>query len=393
MCIFFADVELSATSCPPAEPGCPDKYFSTSYFEARKKFRTAATAAGATVSSYPVYTDPYTELEYTIDAAVLPGELPGAALVHISGSHGAEGFAGSAIQIKVLQDAATSDKKTKRPTMIFIHALNPVGMGTNRRFNHNNVDLNRNWHSKDRWPSILSRDPNVAGYMLVDHALNPRQPPSLSMMFMWAVEVVRLLLQHGFLPLKTALVTGQFHDPTGLYYGGPEEQINIKIAKEILAPFRNYTNVVSVDVHTGLGPSGVDTLMLNTPKSYEQTISAFGDSRQIDCAACGTAGSTGAGYQFLVGDMLLEDLFVNGTLLEATEEFGTVAGLRVVFAVVMENAAYHTVRNSVVHQKAGRWLRNVFYVPTLTWKSSVLERGVEAFGKFEQYLAGSVRRT
>ena len=61
--------------------------------------------------------------------------------LHISGTHGAEAYAGSAIQIFLLERYAINLSKNKSyngPTIIFVHALNPYGMKYGRRFNEDN---------------------------------------------------------------------------------------------------------------------------------------------------------------------------------------------------------------------------------------------------------------
>jgi len=47
--------------------------------------------------------------------------------------------------------------------MLFIHVLNPFGMKHNRRFNQNNVDLNRNFLTEEEFKEQLDKDPNENG--------------------------------------------------------------------------------------------------------------------------------------------------------------------------------------------------------------------------------------
>lgn len=51
-------------------------------------------------------------------------------LIHISGTHGTEGYAGSAIQIKILQDILKNPSKyigNDKPIIVLVHAMNPFG--------------------------------------------------------------------------------------------------------------------------------------------------------------------------------------------------------------------------------------------------------------------------
>ena len=120
---------------PPLGPDRPDCAFAETYWEARAKFLAAAAAAGAELHALEVVPS------YFIDVAVLAGVGPGIVL-HSSGVHGVEGFAGSAIQVALLRKLAAGeagDSSGNAPTVVLVHAVNPVGMAHYRRFNENNV--------------------------------------------------------------------------------------------------------------------------------------------------------------------------------------------------------------------------------------------------------------
>lgn len=64
-------------------------------------------------------------------------------LVALSGTHGVEGYYGSACQIKWLQELG----KRSLPAdvaVVMIHSINLWGMAWLRRVNEDNIDLNRN---------------------------------------------------------------------------------------------------------------------------------------------------------------------------------------------------------------------------------------------------------
>ena len=69
-------------------------------------------------------------------------------ILHVSGIHGVEGHAGSAIQLSLLHDYA-KNPYDEQQTTIFVHLYNCYGFDKGRRFNQNNVDLNRNNLTKD----------------------------------------------------------------------------------------------------------------------------------------------------------------------------------------------------------------------------------------------------
>lgn len=176
---------LTELPCDASQPDCPP--FSESYFHARQAFRNAAASAGAAQESLLVYTDPATGLDYTMDVAILPAsssessseagaEAPPAEtplLMHMSGVHGVEGFAGSAVQVAALREMATSGAamNQSRPfTTCFVHAVNPYGFAALRRFNENNVDLNRNNLTPEQWKQVHTRHTYVLMLILAAHS-------------------------------------------------------------------------------------------------------------------------------------------------------------------------------------------------------------------------------
>ena len=124
----------------------------------------------------------------TVDALLLTIRLPQETedykgeeevnIIHCSGTHGIEGYLGSAIQLRFLHELFLQQEKRLRtnnvrapPTkntsvkkILLIHAINPYGMRHHRRTNENNVDLNRNVLSDKMWTVIRARDPNFVSY-------------------------------------------------------------------------------------------------------------------------------------------------------------------------------------------------------------------------------------
>src|SRR5260221_10676662 len=117
--------------------------FSDSYAEARKKFVDAARRAGAKIASYqhPDQRGPGGEALY-LDVSVLgPGDASRVFVVG-SGTHGIEGYSGSAAQRAWLRSRPRLPKDT---AVIFFHAHNPWGFAHKTRVTEENVDLNRNF--------------------------------------------------------------------------------------------------------------------------------------------------------------------------------------------------------------------------------------------------------
>lgn len=381
--------------------------FSLDYFEARNKFRKAAKAVpGMKVASHLVMMDDHdTGMELTIDSAILEGSNPRNVFVHTSGVHGAEGYAGSGIQIALLEKIANKeltglaelDSKNNRPTLIFIHAVNPYGMRHNRRFNQDNVDLNRACITDPAlWKELLARDPNGWGYEdfrhIFDGPIERKQPPSLWDMALYIPRFIPLVLWHGIPKLKRVLVTGQYHHSGGLYYGGRGTPRNWQIVKDILAPsFAIANNVLAIDVHSGLGDSGVDTILCENRKEYDTSCGIWPSGVKIDCPDLSPqGGGVASGYDDARGGCNMAQLTPDKkpaakftTMFTVCQEFGTRSPLRVAAGVMLENQAFHICRHTRLHLMTQQHSRGSFYVETIEWKESVRARGVE---RFEQTL-------
>mmetsp|Transcript_20734 Transcript_20734/g.43668 ORF Transcript_20734/g.43668 Transcript_20734/m.43668 type:complete len:556 (-) Transcript_20734:86-1753(-) len=132
----------------------------------------------------------------TVDALLLTIRIPergidgeNVDIIHSSGTHGIEGYLGSAVQMRFLHElflrnedellknhhGIPSNGETVRKVLL-IHSVNPYGMRHHRRFNENNVGPNRNVLSDEIWSDVRERDPNIFHYVDMDYALNPFMP-------------------------------------------------------------------------------------------------------------------------------------------------------------------------------------------------------------------------
>ena len=359
------------------------RYFSQSYFQARKRFRKAAEAAGATLSKYKVVTDELSGENMTIDVATIEGKTdPSSVLVHISGTHGVEGYAGSAIQIQALDKLTQKGgANTSLITQVFVHSLNPFGMMHHRRYNENNVDLNRNNLSPEKLAECTSRPPNQYKYEDFSDLINPVGCVSWFEEQTFFLKAAYYLVRYGYQAVKAALVTGQYHNERGGYFGGKTVQRSHEIMREILGSFKATTKrLILIDVHTGLGPSGVDTLMVGTGDERKRTYEVFPlhDKAFVEAHTDSEATGASAGYadgQGYVSDYPNQYFGDLSFHLGVTQEFGTVPGPLVVRAQIRESAGWNHARWTLAHVQAASALSDVFYVKTEAWKVSVLSRG------------------
>ena len=143
--------------------------FSDDYATARDRFCGAAHAMGLRQEKLPVDVPTPYGSDLSIDVAFAGSERPSRVLIVTSGLHGVEGFFGSAIQVALLEDVLRRDGVPSGVAIVLVHALNPFGFSKIRRFDDENVDLNRNF---------LLRGEEFKGcpdrYAELDGLLNPR---------------------------------------------------------------------------------------------------------------------------------------------------------------------------------------------------------------------------
>ena len=119
--------------------------FSSRYPEARQKFLAAAREAGARLASYAhdAQRGPEDEALF-LDAAVVGNPAAPRRLVIACGTHGIEGYPGSAAQCAWLL-AGGAKSLPADTAVVLLHAINPWGFAHRQRVTEENVDLNRNF--------------------------------------------------------------------------------------------------------------------------------------------------------------------------------------------------------------------------------------------------------
>ena len=122
------------------------EHFSPDYVTARSRFRRAVESSGGRLRVLNLNAKGPDGEDLTIDIGWFGNPAPRRVLLHSSGLHGVEGFAGSAIQLQFLEEVPAIPADG---AIVLVHVLNPYGMSWLRRVNENNVDLNRNFLAGD----------------------------------------------------------------------------------------------------------------------------------------------------------------------------------------------------------------------------------------------------
>jgi hypothetical protein len=224
--------------------------FSASYASARGRFLLAADRAGARVDvlTHPVASAPDGGT-LTTDVAVLGPANADSALLIFSGTHGPEGFVGSAAQVALLDLLAVRAQQLA-VRIVLVHAINPWGFAHVSRTTENNVDLNRNFID---WRSGPPANPRYA-------ELHPLLCPSE-----WspqALEEARVgrdawVAKNGNDAYVDVTSRGQYSHPQGVHYGGTgREWSNLALETLIGRHLAGVKRIALIDWHTGLGERG-----------------------------------------------------------------------------------------------------------------------------------------
>ena len=336
-----------------------EQFFSPDYFTARNRFREMATTAGGRLETIPLdATGPNGE-SLGIHIVWFGAANPRRVLLHSSGLHGVEGFAGSAIQLQLLKDLPTISEDT---ALIVVHVLNPYGMAWLRRSNENNVDLNRNFLVDEPYAGA----PDT--YSMLESFLNPPSRPTTDL---FTLRAGWLVVRYGMPALKTAVVGGQYEYPKGLFFGGKRLQEGMEKYHGFLAQrLTSVERLVAIDVHTGIGKYGDDILMVE-PKAYAELRQMFGervtlpDPEKTDSYS--VRGSLNTMYVHAVPE---------AKVFPITQEFGTYSPTKVVHALREENRWHHYGTGTLNHPTK-QILKDTFYPQDETWRASVLKRGKE----------------
>lgn len=224
--------------------------YAVSYRAARDLFCTTALAGGARLHHYlhPTAQGPQGE-ELYVDVACYGPEGASRRLFVVSGTHGLEGFCGSAAQLAWMKSPG-SRSLAMDTQVVLVHAINPWGFAHLSRTTENNVDLNRNFIDHDH-----PHPPNPGYEQLHDRLLLDDWSRSTITMAQLAMDDYSA--QYGTDALFDTLARGQYSHPDGLNYGGIQREWSNRLLEEIVQRhLAGAQKVGLIDWHTGVGEYG-----------------------------------------------------------------------------------------------------------------------------------------
>ncbi len=354
--------------------------FADTYARARVLFLEGAAAAGMALASHnhplPGAQGETLAMDIARDGPMGAKQL----LVVSSACHGAEGHCGSGVQVAATHDAEWLDHaRSAGVAVLYIHALNPHGFSHSRRVTHENVDLNRNFqHFSAAQP--LPTNPSYAE--LHDLLLPATWPPTAENQ----AAIARWIDTHG-LPRYQAVVTqGQHTHADGMFFGGTAPTWSNQTLRHVLRQHgQGALQVAWIDLHTGLGPSGVGERIWaggNDAPAIARAKRWWGGGGQTPITSFYDGSSTSA---LLTGLMwsAIHDECPGASYTGMAMEYGTLPILDVINALRADHWLHsqtqrgHAV-DAALAQTIHQQMRDTFYVNTDVWRAQVVSQARQA---------------
>lgn len=351
-------------------------YFSSTYAEARQKLLKKANTLNLHVFSYEnPQKGPHGE-DLCTDVVRIGAEDASRVLIVESSLHGLEGYAGSAVQLAVL-DAVSLDPADDT-ALVIVHAINPWGFAWNRRFNEDNIDLNRHFIDWED-PGELDNP----GYRELADVLIPSRPTQEAL-DAGEARFEAYKAEKGEKQFRTAIKSGQYSHPDGLFYGGLKPSWSALTVQNIADTYlANARWAALIDIHTGLGPFGFGECLSDVePDSVEgkRTTEWYGKvahTRSPKTAYAGNTASILHGYKRAAPDKIWTSIGL---------EYGTRDEKFVRDSVRLDGWLHLNGQMNNPHAaEIKARLLSAFYPSEPEWRAAVPARGVEVV---RQGLAG-----
>jgi hypothetical protein len=340
--------------------------FSESYAEARRNFVEAARRAGAKLTSYkhPAERGPGGEALY-LDVSVLgPGDASRVFVVG-SGTHGIEGYSGSAAQRAWLSGRPRLPKDT---AVVFFHAQNPWGFAHKTRTTEENVDLNRNFID---FAGPLPANP---GYAELQPAIAIRDWDEASIAAAFA-KLDAYRERAGEKAFSDAFNGGQYEYQDGIFYGGARPQwANRAFRAAVETHFGKARSVAFVDLHTGIGPWCEHVYLCFHPEgsAARDRARAWWGERAVNLQ--GVTHKKLATYSGTIIDAFAA-MLPDSEVTSIVVEFGTLPRREMQRAGLAQRwMRFEGPRDPVLAAKVRREYEAAFYPADPQWRAAVLEQ-------------------
>jgi hypothetical protein len=350
-------------------PPHAEDYFPADYRQARRNFISACEKArvDSIARVHPRAKGPDGKPLFIDSAAIGPRDARRALLL-IAGTHGVEGYFGSAALCGLLRQGLQPPAGAR---IVLVHALNPYGFAWNRRVNEDNVDLNRNFVDH-------AHPPDNPDYAALADAIAYRDASPEAVKAADA-QLAGFAKRHGKARLEEAIARGQYRFPKGLHFGGTAPSWSHHMLRAILTEdLARVEQLVVIDFHTGLGENGASEMSIEEPPgsaAYRRAQAMWGD--MVASSAAGDSVSTP-----LTGtlDQAVAHWLPEIELTFAALEIGTLPRTAVFDVLRRDNWLHNFAPDQALAEEIGRVCREAFCPDDPAWKR-------RAFGHAERAAA------
>jgi predicted deacylase len=369
-------VILNAVRQPePEEDFAYAESFRTDYEDIRLHLQELSDGLGAEFASHPI--DESDGLY--IDSFYLPSRDTQTNLVVLTtGVHGIEGYIGAAM-LDVFFGEIYPTLDHSDTGVLVVANVNPYGMKHLRRYNENNVDLNRNfildWDTFDRASN--------QEYPKVDTFLGPTGKIGNALWHEagFYLSLAKTAITEGADTISDALLTGQYEYPQGVYYGGDGDESSTVYLKDVFARCleSRYENIVHIDIHSGYGPR-YNMVIFNSvfeTMTEAESVAAFGYGNVIAHDSESFYATTGDTTDFFY--RLAEQKQADAELFSTCFEFGTIGDaffdtiLSLKYTVDENRNHWYPTDNKTSAEVVRQNYMELFYPTETAWREKTVE--------------------
>ncbi|MBO9644197.1 MAG: M14 family metallopeptidase [Pseudacidovorax sp.] len=358
--------------------------FSPSYALARQKFLAACVAAGIPVESHPLSLRGADGEALAMDVARDGPADAERVLIVSSACHGVEGHCGSGVQVNALHDTAW--RKAARDAgvaVVHIHALNPHGFSHGRRVTQENVDLNRNF--QDFSAPLPVNKPYAKLHALLLPPQWPPAPRDQEALEHW-------IAKHGMGEFQTAVTQGQYVFADGMFFGGQAPTWSQRTVRQVLRQHAGRARRVAwIDIHTGLGPSGLGERIFagrDDPAAYARATAWWGGGGATPVTSIYDGSSASALLTGLMWNSIYEEC-PQAEFTGIAMEYGTEPLMEVLTAMRGDHWLHlHPEAAPELAQSIHQRMRAAFYTDTDVWKQRIVDQAREALFQAAEGLRG-----
>ena len=354
-------------------------WFSDTYTEARRRWQASCTRHGAHIRSIQHDLCGPNHEPLFMDIARLGDRTAPRVLILSCGTHGIEGFTGSAVMSAWLDQRESAWPSNVE--VVLIHAVNPWGFAHGQRVTENNVDLNRNFLD------FSKPIPPNNGYDLLHPALQLETWSEQAWQRVFR-DLDEFRQREGEKAFSDAFNGGQYTHADGLFFGGRRpEWSNTTLRTVLTEVMQGRREVHLVDLHTGIGPHGMPFFINFDPAGSRPRRMVESIWAQDRLNGAGSTHKAFATYQGLLIDVLptIEPAADSSAVVI---EFGTRSRpdmQRAHLALMWLRRLSGAEQKSAQADAARRHYRESFFPSETSWRQSVILEGVKAC---EEGLAG-----